>query len=132
MSSRAASGDADNAMWGKNGSLEMLFCALLNPAPGGHAQARAGPLRKRLHKARKPMSQLPRTATSERNLYLGMISISIPIDPENISFDMRSELFWARRYPYKFLSFNQERMDCERIDRTRRGKPGTTTLRVFS
>ncbi|WP_310007296.1 hypothetical protein [Caballeronia sp. LZ043] len=105
MSSRAASGDADNAMWGKNGSLEMLFCALLNRAPGGCEQARARPRRKRLQKTQKQLSQLLGTMTNQRKLYLEMIPKRAVGDPDTSSITTPSELKLSGKNPYKLLSF---------------------------
>jgi hypothetical protein len=92
MSSRVASCDALNAMWSKNGSGEVLFCAVLNPAPGGLTQARAWPLRKRLHKAQKQRSHLLQGGMDRRNYYLATMRIRLFLDKPTGSFDTSSQL----------------------------------------
>ncbi|MDR5761283.1 hypothetical protein [Caballeronia sp. LZ035] len=94
-------------MWGKNGSLELLFCALLNPALGGHTQARARPRRKRLQKTQKQLSQLLDATINECKLYLGVPSKHTVSDPGISSFATPSELFIPIQNSYKFLSLDK-------------------------
>ncbi|WP_309837263.1 hypothetical protein [Caballeronia sp. LZ065] len=113
-------------MWGKNGSLELSFCALLNPAPGDHAQARARPRRKRLQKTQKQLSQLLDATLSERKLYLRMVSKHTFGDPRFLSFDTPSELIDTQPNTYKILSLCRIRMDYER----KTPAPVDTTLTI--